>query len=438
VTDAIVRAWGAAVLVLGLTAADLGAQLPTDLGGPPSWSSSISGGSFVRRRGGTGRADVASPAEAPFAERTARAVNALATGAVTDPGGGVIATGDQALVADVLIGSAGAAPAALGRALGAGSAASSLASTLTGLAGNPAGPRVLAAVEAWNAYAASLPPGARRAPGPTAVAVHAALATIVDDPRGDAVARGFAIRVPATAPRERAPRPRAQPGWSGGSPVAYGAAQGEYFVGVGYQGAVRNSDEQDGSVAVGIGLGNPVQFVGFELAAASLSTVRGGFGNRNTASFKLHRVLSGAWAVSVGAEHAFAFGTDARQNDGSRSIYGVVSNVVEPAGRAGRPFDAFGFSFGAGSGRFKASNPADSPTSGVAPFGIVAARVVPWASLIADYGGEDLTLALSLAPLARIPVVITPMLADVLTQVNAAPRFVMAVGMGFRVGGYRF
>ena len=220
---------------------------------------------------------------------------------------------------------------------------------------------------------------------------------------------------------------RSAPGASASSPAAFGASFGDVFVGAGYQQTVRMADKDDGAVLAGFGLGNPATAVGLEVAVTSLSTLREPLGNRVSASFKLHRSLPGMAAVAVGVENGVMHGG----TDGGRSWYGVASKLFPLTPDAGRAFSSISVSAGVGDGRFR-SFPAvrdDRKTVGV--FGSVGVRVLPAATAIADWTGQDLALALSIAPFPRFPLVITPGLADVTGQAGGnAARFGLGVGGG--------
>ncbi len=223
---------------------------------------------------------------------------------------------------------------------------------------------------------------------------------------------------------------RSAPAAGASSPAAFGAAFGDFFAGAGYQATVRVNNASDGAVVGGFGLGNPTRAVGLEVAVTSYSTVRSGFGKTMAASFKVHRMLPGLLSVGVGVENV----VHSKRADGGQSLYGVVSKVFPLTPDAGRPFSAVTASVGAGNGRFRSFDDMAQDRETIGAFGSVGVRVLPAASVIADWNGQDLTAALSLAPLAHVPLVITPAFTDLTGQaIGNRARFVLGVGGGIHV-----
>ena len=57
-------------------------------------------------------------------------------------------------------------------------------------------------------------------------------------------------------------------------------------------------------------------------------------------------------------------------------------------------------------------------------------QVIPLASVIADWTGQDLFLGASIVPFRRIPLFIVPGVADVTGKAGNGARFVLGVGYG--------
>ncbi len=231
---------------------------------------------------------------------------------------------------------------------------------------------------------------------------------------------------------------RVAPGNSSSSPSAFGASLGEAFVGASYQNQERGSTLDDGAVVAGFGLGDPNDYVGLELAVTSFSTVRSGFGKRGGLSVKLDRVLPHQWGVAVGYEDAATWGA----TDGGQSAYAVVSKVQtltdNPTGFLG----SITMNVGLGNGRFRnfpmTTLPSGQvvfgkPRSNIGAFASAGLRLLPSTSFIADWGGQDLTVGLSIAPFPSFPLVLTPAMADVMQRANTTARFILGVGLGFRL-----
>ena len=86
------------------------------------------------------------------------------------------------------------------------------------------------------------------------------------------------INMPAGLGSEIARFPRGAPGTSTGSPIAFGANFHDLYFGVGYQTPLRYSNDADGGVSVGAGLGNSTTALGLDVTVNALSTVRSGVG----------------------------------------------------------------------------------------------------------------------------------------------------------------
>lgn len=252
----------------------------------------------------------------------------------------------------------------------------------------------------------------------------------------DSLRQQYLMRLPPTIPA-LATVSRASPGSSAGSPTAFGASFGDAFLGAGYQLNTRARIDRtqpqrlggdDGSIVAGFGLGNARDLVGVEVALTSFSTFRSGFGDRTGVSFKVHRVLPGNWGVGVGWENAHVFGAE---TDGGSSVYGAVSRVWSQSERS--PFLSITTSAGIGNGRFRSLGDVESGHETVNVFGSIGLQVAEPASVIADWTGQDLTLGLSIVPLARLPLIITPAFADVTGQHGNKPRFTLGVGMGLNI-----
>ncbi|MDE3152535.1 MAG: hypothetical protein KGL93_09855 [Gemmatimonadota bacterium] len=255
----------------------------------------------------------------------------------------------------------------------------------------------------------------------------------------DSLKRSYIIpNLPANATFVAANVARSAPGSSSGSPSAFGASMGQAFVGASYQNRERGNNVNDGAVVAGFGLGNPEQYVGLEVAFTSYSTVRSGFGKTGAVSFKVHRVLPDQWGVAVGYENAATWGP----NDGGNTWYGVVSKIQNLTNDPTGLFGSVTLNAGIGDGRFRDFHNTTlstgqvvigQPSSNVGFFASGGLRLAPSTSFIADWGGQDLAVGLSIAPFASVPLVFTPAMADVLERANNVPRFILGVGLGFQL-----
>ena len=222
---------------------------------------------------------------------------------------------------------------------------------------------------------------------------------------------------------------RSQPGSSSGSPAAFGAGWGDFFVGAGFQARTRYSDDEDGSAVVGFGLGNARRLIGMEVALTSGSTIRSGFFERTSVSFKVNRILPRSFGVAVGYENAVTFGDGA---DGGRSLYGVISKVWDPSSWS--PLLSTTTTLGVGGGRFLPEDElARGDDGGANIFASIGVQVFEPMSVIADWTGQDLTIAASIVPFRRLPLVITPGVADLTGRAGDGARFIIGAGVGLHI-----
>ena len=204
------------------------------------------------------------------------------------------------------------------------------------------------------------------------------------------------------------------------SPTAFGAAYGDAFVGASYTARARNVEAGDGAVAAGIGVGDPWRWVGIEVDVVSFSTFRSGWGNRMGADLIVHRLLPGGFGIALGWESLLQRG----MTDGDRSRYAVVSRWWQLKEDDGAWFSGLALSAGVGDGRFRSYDDWKMDRKRVNVFGSAALRVAGPVSVVADWTGQDLMLAGSLAPFTRFPLIITTGFADVTGQAGDGSRFV--------------
>lgn len=211
-------------------------------------------------------------------------------------------------------------------------------------------------------------------------------------------------------------------------PTGFGADRGTGFVGATYQEQTRFSNKDDGSLGIGVGLGDARKAVGVELSytIASFGSNRdfgsGGF------NLKVHRQLGNDWAVAAGWNGFIDVGDD---NDFEDSVYGVVSKVVRTRDDINQPFSRVAFSAGLGSGQFQTADDVADDEDNINVFGNVAVRVARPVSVIAEWSGQDLGVGVSIAPFKNVPLVITPAVRD-LTGAGNEARFVLGTGFAWK------
>jgi hypothetical protein len=197
------------------------------------------------------------------------------------------------------------------------------------------------------------------------------------------------------------------------------------YAGASYQNRIRYDDWRDGILTFGGGLGDPSTYVGLDVTVNILDTYDD-FAQDRSLSLKLHRRLPLRSALAVGYENIWhTAGTD-----GGSSRYVVGSTVIKLRERLGVPLGSVVVSLGVGTDRFLSEERFARGENGVNLFGSAAVRVLRPVNAVANWTGQDLNLGLSIAPVRRWPVVITPALVDVTGAAGDGARFSVSAGIG--------
>jgi hypothetical protein len=211
--------------------------------------------------------------------------------------------------------------------------------------------------------------------------------------------------------------PVAAPGIAFGSPTAFGAGWGQAFVGAGGQTLSTPGNDLDGSALVGLGLGDPYSYFAFEVAMNVVSLTEG-FGQDGNWSFKAHHTFPDRSALAVGWHEATGWG-EASSTDSSP--YAAYTRVFELAPQSYKRPLTLALNAGMGKERFAAEGD---------DFGVFGSVALAWhrqASVIADFSGRDLGVAISVVPLYRVPLVVTAGFIN-LTERYEATEFAAGVG----------
>jgi hypothetical protein len=213
-----------------------------------------------------------------------------------------------------------------------------------------------------------------------------------------------------------------------GVPSGYGASWGNAFVGAGYQARTRFADRPDGGIVGGFGIGDPRRFLGLEVAVTSYGTVRSCC--RGGVSGKLHRLLPGEISAALGVENLLDWGSmegERAASDAGTSVYAAASHVMGLRSDPGSFLGSAAITLGAGNGRFRREADILADRDRFNLFGSAGVRVARPLSAVASWTGQDLVAGVSLVPLPRVPLFITPAFADLTTS----PRFILGLGYGF-------
>jgi hypothetical protein len=220
---------------------------------------------------------------------------------------------------------------------------------------------------------------------------------------------------------QRKTRPPSSPGITMLTPSAYGKSWGRASLGVGVQSRARFTDNTDGVLGVGIGLGDAKKSVGLDIniGVVDISSFEDG-----NISFKLHRQLPEDFAVAVGVKNFITFGN----TDGGTSGYGVITKMFRLQDSESKPFSRLYVSAGVGGGQFRSESDIRNQIDSVGVFGSLAFKFFQPINAIIEWSGQDLGFGVSVVPFKNIPLVITPGISDITGNAGDGTRFILGVG----------
>lgn len=219
--------------------------------------------------------------------------------------------------------------------------------------------------------------------------------------------------------------PGASPGVAFGSPIGFGTGYTEFFAGVGGQTMPEGApDAVDGSMSLGLGIGDPTRWVALE-ASTTIISVTDDFGHDGNFNLKLHHALPGRIGVAIGIENTGRWG-DADVTEASN--YFAITKAFEVAPADSTVPMSLSLNAGVGDGRF--AKPGDN---GVGGFGSAAVTFYRRFSVIADWTGRDLNAGVSVLPFKRIPLVVTLGMINFGERYSAEREFAGGVGYTFRL-----
>jgi hypothetical protein len=209
-------------------------------------------------------------------------------------------------------------------------------------------------------------------------------------------------------------------------PIGFGANFGQIFGGFAFQSRTRFTNQADGGLALGVGLGEPQKIVGLDVTMAILSLF-GDNAGRGSFSFKIHRSLPEGFAVALGFENAINWGG----TDAGSSIYGVVSKFFQFTETTKEPFSQLTLSLGVGGGRFRSEGAIEDGVNSLGVFASAGLRIVEPVSAIVEWSGQDLNAGISLIPFPKVPLTVNLAGADLTGNAGDGARFVMSIGYNY-------
>jgi hypothetical protein len=221
------------------------------------------------------------------------------------------------------------------------------------------------------------------------------------------------------------------PGLNFAGPSGFGANLGDAFIGTSAATAGNRGNsinDIDGSMSIGVGLGNSEKLVGLELSFNNGSIKN--FGSNGTFDLKAHRIVyaKGTNQVSVAAGwKAFAQYKTSASGEVIRpsSVYGVVTSYSLL--KANDPVNQMpiSFSLGAGGGDFREGN------SSTGVFAGAGVQVHPQVGVGLGWSGIGFNIGASFVPVPTLPLTITAQAADLTGNSQGGTVFALSVGYGF-------
>lgn len=205
------------------------------------------------------------------------------------------------------------------------------------------------------------------------------------------------------------------------SPVAFGSRWGS--VGIG---GVKTNENGDGSLSAAVGLGDPSDWIGLDVATvfSSLSSSRNsseGFGDAGSFAIKLHRDLGNYTSIAIG-------GSGLGRWSDNPSFYANNPEGYYLALSKGLFLGNHVLMVSAGAGKNVTNKNGNSEDV----FMALSFYFTHWLSIIAEYDGYCGNSALSLAPFPSVlPLTITVGYVDLFEKHNETPRLNVTAGIGY-------
>lgn len=231
-------------------------------------------------------------------------------------------------------------------------------------------------------------------------------------------------RIPLTVPFSEKPY-RASPSITIINPSGYGASWGNAGIGLGFQERARFTDESDGVIGLGFGLGDSRKNLGAQIGV-SLVDVSAPFRD-GAVNLKLHRRLPQDFSIAAGVQGLFTWG----DTDGGSSVYGVGTKRIKLRQDTTKAFSELYTTVGVGGGQFRSESDINDGNETVGVFGSIAIKLIQPVGFVAEWTGQDLTIGIPLVPFRRIPLVVVPAVTDITGSAGDGTRFVVGLGYSF-------
>lgn len=209
------------------------------------------------------------------------------------------------------------------------------------------------------------------------------------------------------------------------NPSGYGASWGSAGLGLGFQERARFTDESDGVIGLGFGLGNSQKNIGAQVGV-SLVDVSSPFSD-GAINLKLHRRLPEDISVAAGVQGLVTWGN----TDGGSSVFGVTTKRFKLRQDGTKPFSEIYTTLGVGGGQFRSESNINNGNENIGVFGSLAIRIIQPVGLVTEWSGQDLTIGVPLVPFRTLPLVVVPAVTDITGSAGDGTRFVIGFGYSF-------
>jgi hypothetical protein len=231
------------------------------------------------------------------------------------------------------------------------------------------------------------------------------------------------------------------PGMTIFNPAGFGADNNTLFLSGSYQNRTRFTNDSDGELGIGIGLGDARSAVGLELSYSINSFGRSqGFGSGGF-NAKLHKQLDDDFSVALGWNRfvnvTFGGGAAIPFDYPKNSYYAAATKVFATTPNSDSFLSRIALTAGVGGGQFLSERTlldaiaAGRDPSGLNVFGSAAFRIAQPVSAVVEWTGQDLAAGLSIVPFQGFPLVISPSFRD-LTGAGNGSRFVLGTGLTYQ------
>jgi hypothetical protein len=239
--------------------------------------------------------------------------------------------------------------------------------------------------------------------------------------RLDGVSRQeFDIRCPCYGPLN--------PALTFANPSGFGSDNNTLFLSGSYQNRTRFTNQSDGEIGFGVGLGDARNSIGAELSYSLNSfNSNSSFGSGGF-NVKLHKLLDEDLGVAIGWNRFLNIGDS--NGFPNNSYYLAGTKVFSTTNEVDSFLSRIALTAGVGSGQFQSQDSFFNGENGLNVFGSVGLRLAKPLSAILEWTGQDLTAGLSFVPFEGFPLVISPAFRDI-TGAGDGARFVLGTGIQY-------